>query len=174
MTSEHLDLARQLVAALEMGDEAKADELLDRVAGAREAQLFQEVGRLTRQLHDTLASFTLDARIADMTAYDIPDAKERLNHVITMTEQAADQTLTAVETALPIAQALTEQSTQLSAQWSRFLDREMPLDEFKTMTAEIAGHFQYATQGLDKIQGGLNDILMAQGFQDITARSSAA
>lgn len=170
MTSDLLDLAKQLVLALEAGDEGKADQLLDRVAGVREAQLFQEIGRLTRQLHDTLVSFSLDAKIAEMTEHDIPDAKERLNYVISMTEQAADKTLTAVEDLLPISQALTEQATQLSVKWSRFLDREMPLDEFKAMTTEITDHFQHATHGLSTMQSGLNDILMAQGFQDITGQ----
>lgn len=170
MKSNLLTLAKNLVAALEQGDEVVADGLLDEIAGLRETQLFQEIGRLTRQLHDTLVSFSLDAKITSMTENDIPDAKERLQYVIAMTEQAADQTLTAVENLLPISQELNDQAAQLSSKWSRFLDREMPLDEFKAMSVEITQHFEKSKGGLEQVQAGLNDILMAQGFQDITGQ----
>lgn len=165
-----LGLAKDLVTALEHDDEAVADALLDQLAGLRETQLFKEIGRLTRQLHDTMVSFSVDAKITSMTETEIPDAKERLQYVISMTEQAADKTLTVVENLLPISQELNDQSAQLSGKWSRFLDREMPLDEFKAMTAEITQHFEQSKGGLEQVQQGLTDILMAQGFQDITGQ----
>jgi len=170
MSNELLSLAKNLVAALESGDEARADTLLDELAGLRETQLFKEIGRLTRQLHDTMVSFSVDAKITAMTEHDIPDAKERLHYVITMTEQAADQTLTAVENLLPISHTMNEQVEKLSGKWGRFLDREMPLAEFKAMSAEITEHFNQSKGDLEKVQAGLNDILMAQGFQDITGQ----
>lgn len=170
MERELLTLAKDLVTALEKGDQTSADALLDELAGLRETQLFKEIGRLTRQLHDTMVSFSLDSTITAMTETEIPDAKERLHYVIAMTEQAADQTLTAVEHLLPISQELNDQAAQLSAKWGRFLDREMPLEEFKAMTAEITKHFEQSKGGLEQVQTGLNDILMAQGFQDITGQ----
>ncbi len=170
MKSDLLSLARDLVAALEKGEQSVADGLLDEIAGLRETQLFKEIGRLTRQLHDTMISFSVDSKITTLTEHDIPDAKERLQYVIAMTEQAADQTLTAVENLLPISQQLNEQANDLSGKWGRFLDREMPLDEFKAMTAEITQHFDQSIGGLTQVQSGLNDILMAQGFQDITGQ----
>lgn len=170
MNSDLLRLAKDLVAALERCDDAAADEILDQVAGLRETQLFQEIGRLTRQLHDTMVSFAVDSKITAMAEYDIPDAKERLHYVIAMTEQAANQTLTAVEDLLPVSDELSAQVNQLAAQWSRFLDREMPFEEFKSMSAELSQYFEQSRASLDKIQAGLNDILMAQGFQDITGQ----
>lgn len=171
MTHEtRLALARSLVSALEQGDEATADSLLDEIAGLRETQLFNEIGRLTRQLHDTMSSFVVDSKIATMTEKDIPDAKERLQYVITMTEQAADQTLTVVEDLVPIAEQLNEQASALEQKWDRFLDREMPYQEFKDMSREIAAHFKETKQSLETVQTGLNEILMAQGFQDITGQ----
>ncbi|WP_445372420.1 protein phosphatase CheZ [Methylomonas sp. HW2-6] len=170
MNNELLQLARELVSALEKGDEATADQILDQVAGVRETQLFQEVGRLTRQLHDTMVSFSVDSKITEMTEHDIPDAKERLQYVIAMTEQAANQTLTAVEELLPVSDELSNRVNQLAGQWNRFLDREMPFDEFKAMSADLSQYFNQSRLELDKIQAGLNDILMAQGFQDITGQ----
>lgn len=170
MKSDLLSLAKELVAALESGEQVVADGLLDELAGLRETQLFKEIGRLTRQLHDTMVSFSVDAKITAMTEHDIPDAKERLHYVIAMTEQAADQTLTAVENLVPISQQLNDQVALLSGKWGRFLDREMPLEEFKSMSAEISRHFKESKAGLEQVQAGLNDILMAQGFQDITGQ----
>ena len=165
-----LSLARDLVKALEQGNESIADGLLDEIAGIRESQLFQEVGRLTRQLHDTMAGFSVDSKITAMTKKDIPDAKERLQYVITMTEQAANQTLNAVEGLLPVSKELNEQAELLSVKWERFLDREMPFAEFKDMSAEITKHFHQSKGSLQHVQQGLNEILMAQGFQDITGQ----
>ncbi len=165
-----LALAKDLVIALEQGNELTADSLLDQIAGLRESQLFQEVGRLTRQLHDTMASFTVDSKITQMAESDIPDAKERLQYVISMTEQAANQTLNAVEDLLPVSKELNEQVAFLSEKWERFLDKEMPFSEFKSMSAEITSHFKASKGSLKQVEAGLNSILMAQGFQDITGQ----
>jgi len=165
-----LALAKDLVIALEEGDDTKVDSILDEIAGLRETMLFQEIGRLTRQLHDAMSSFILDSKITEITENHIPDAKERLHYVITMTEQAANQTLNAVEGLLPISAELSSQANVLSEKWERFLDKEMPFTEFKNMSAEITQHFQSSNVSLQQIQDGLNEILMAQGFQDITGQ----
>ncbi len=171
MTNElRMKLAKDLVAALEEDDEAKADGILDEIAGLRETQLFQEVGRLTRQLHDTMRSFTVDSKITSLTETDIPDAKERLNYVITMTEDAANKTLTAVENLMPVSDELNVQANELDQKWNRFLDKEMPFSEFKDMSQEITLHFKESKNSLATVQAGLNEILMAQGFQDITGQ----
>ncbi len=165
-----LAMARDLVNALEQGDEMSADSLMKEIAGVRETQLFQEVGRLTRQLHDTMAGFGADSKIASMTEKDIPDAKERLQYVISMTEEAADKTLTAVEKLLPVSEQLNEQTADLADKWGRFLDKEMPYQEFKAMSQEISHYFNQSGTSLNEVQSGLNEILMAQGFQDLTGQ----
>ncbi|MCK4841826.1 MAG: protein phosphatase CheZ [Methylococcales bacterium] len=165
-----LALAKDLVSALEQGNEAAADTVLDEIAGLRETQLFQEIGRLTRQLHDSMSGFSLDKKITVMTENDIPDAKERLQYVITMTEQAADKTLTVVENLLPVSQELNDEVEHLSEKWGRFLDKEMPFEEFKNMSAEITNHFHGTKNSIQQVQQGLNEILMAQSFQDITGQ----
>lgn len=170
MQIDMLSLSRDLVVALEKGNQSEADAILDQIAGLRETQLFQEIGRLTRQLHDTMVSFSLDATITSLAQFDIPDATERLQYVITMTEQAADQTLTAVEELLPLSEQIGEQSAVLSEKWGRFLDKEMPLEEFKAMSQEISRHFEDSKGNLVHIHTRLNDILLAQGFQDITGQ----
>ncbi|HYE36799.1 protein phosphatase CheZ [Methylocaldum sp.] len=165
-----IEQARALLAALEQGDDELADRILDEIGRVRETLMFQEVGKLTRQLHDTLANFSLDEKIADLTEKEIPDAKERLNYVITMTEQAANTTLNAVESILPFAESLHEQSNELGVRWQRFRQREMPYEEFKSLTQDLADYFDVSAGHLQTIQGSLTEVLMAQGFQDLTGQ----
>ncbi|MDF1583545.1 MAG: protein phosphatase CheZ [Methyloprofundus sp.] len=170
MGNKRLLLAKDLVLALENNDEARADEILDQISGMRESMLFQEVGRLTRQLHDAMNSFALDSKMVELTSKDIPDAKERLHYVIAMTEQAANQTMEVIESLSPIAQELSDQANQLSNKWDRFLAKDMPFEEFKNMSQEITVHFAQTKERVASVQTGLTDILMAQGFQDITGQ----
>jgi len=170
MENTRLLLAKNLVTALESNDETKADEILDQISGMRESMLFQEVGRLTRQLHDTMNSFALDSKMVELTSKDIPDAKERLHYVIAMTEQAANQTMEVIEHLTPISQELSDQANKLSNKWDRFLAKDMPFEEFKNMSQEITVHFTQTKERVASVQTGLTDILMAQGFQDITGQ----
>ena len=84
-----LEDAKQLVALLESGNNQAAQQLLDSVNDTNSVELFEEVGKLTRQLHDSLNNFQLDERIANLANEEIPDAKTRLTYVIETTEQAA-------------------------------------------------------------------------------------
>jgi chemotaxis protein CheZ len=165
-----IEQVRALLAALERGDDESADRILDEIGSVRETLMFQEIGKLTRQLHDTLANFALDERIADLAEKEIPDAKERLNYVIAMTEQAANTTLNAVESILPFAESLRERSNELGAQWLRFRQREMPYEEFKSLTQDLAQYFDVSAGHLETIQRSLTEVLMAQGFQDLTGQ----
>jgi len=84
-----LALARSLVQALENGDQARAAGVLARLGAEREAELFRQVGRLTRALHDALRDTRLQSRLADLAAQDLPDARERLAQAAGRSEDAA-------------------------------------------------------------------------------------
>lgn len=167
---ESLVQARQLVAELEAGNSDAASDLLDELARRRDTGLFQELGKLTRELHDTLNSFHLDSRITALTEHDIPDAKERLNYVITMTEQAAHRTLTAVEDSLPIAEELLTRANELQDKWQRFRRKDMEVSEFRALVPEIDSFLDLTSGHATKLNASLSDVLMAQDFQDITGQ----
>jgi chemotaxis protein CheZ len=165
-----LALAKKLVTALEQDNSQEAEQLLDDLTSLKQTQLFKEIGKLTRHLHDTLSMFTADSNLAVFTEQEIPDTQERLRYVISVTEQAANQTLAAVETILPITQDLNAQANKLAAKWEIFLMRKMPYAEFMALSGELTQHFQGSTAALAEIQSGLTTILMAQGYQDITGQ----
>lgn len=162
--------ARAVVAALDRGDEAEADRILDELGRLRENQLFQELCRLARRLHDALAGFMVDSRLVELTESDIPDARERLRYVIAMTEQAATTTLNAVDTILPMVEALSARLKTLIGQWERFLQREMPYQEFKELIRAISVFLENLTQEMNLLQEQLNQVMMAQSFQDLTGQ----
>ncbi len=91
-----LEEAKQLVTYLEEGDNDSANALLEAASMKENVELFAEVGKLTRQLHDALNNFQIDDRIKNLATDDIPDAQSRLTYVIEETEKAANTTMDAV------------------------------------------------------------------------------
>ena len=165
-----LDSARALVSELEAGNSEKAENLIEELGRIREQTLFQELGKMTRQLHDALNSFALDSRMETLAESDIPDAKARLNHVIEMTESSANRTLTAVEGTLPIAEHLQEQANSLYEKWDRFRNKDMNVDEFRDMSQEIDAFLDVTRDNAGQIHSNLSDVMMAQDFQDLTGQ----
>ncbi|HHH40203.1 MAG TPA: protein phosphatase CheZ [Sedimenticola sp.] len=165
-----LEWAQALVACLQTGDEAGADRLVGEMISQQENSLFKEVGRLTRDLHDSIKAFLADAGIAEIAAHEIPDASERLGHVITMTEEAANTSLNAVEQSLPLADELNRRAGALAGEWDRFRGRQMSLQEFRDLSGELDRFLAQVADHSGALHGKLSEVLMAQGFQDLTGQ----
>jgi len=165
-----LEQAKQLVVYLEQGEQAKADELIMEAASKEQSELFAEVGKLTRQLHESLKNFELDTRIADLTTEALPDAKERLNYVMEMTENAANKTMDAVEASLPLAQQLADDLSEIKPTWDRLMNRDIQLGEFKTLCHDLDKFMQGSQTTTDELQGHMTNVLMAQDYQDLTGQ----
>ena len=169
-SGDSLELAKKLVESIEQGNGDVAEKTLEELSALRESSLFRELGKLTRDLHDAMVGFQVDSRIATLAENDIPDAKERLNHVITMTEQAADKTLSAVESSLSLADELKEKSSKLQQNWTRFRSRDMDVTEFRAMSSELDEFFQWLDAKGPEFSSKLSDIMLAQDFQDLTGQ----
>lgn len=166
---EVLSVARELVAQLEAGRQEQVGDLLGELTRLRETELFREMGQLTRQLHDALNG-VLDSRLASIAEEDIPQARERLNYVITMTEQAANRTLSAVEESLPLSDGLGRRAGELGDDWDRFRRREMEAEEFRELSRAVQAFFASVSTDTARIRENLSDVLMAQDFQDLTGQ----
>ncbi len=167
---ECLDRAKSLVAKIEAASEGDAPRLLEEFAGSRDSIMYQEIGRLTRELHDTLNSFQNDARLTSLTEHEIPDAKERLNYVLSMTDQAARRTLTAVEESVPLNEAIGQRAGNLQQEWQRFTRRQMEPAEFRVLSHRLNEFLMFTKDDTSKIHTRLMDVLMAQEYQDITGQ----
>ncbi len=162
--------AKELAIYIEAGNEEQVNRLLDELSRRRETNLFQELGKLTREFHEALNSFRLDARIADLTQDHIPDAKQRLGYVISMTEQAANRTLNAVEGSIPLCEELSSRAHSLREQWSRFLQRALTPAEFRTLSRSLDQYLSRAEDDTVRIRDSLSEVLMAQDYQDLTGQ----
>lgn len=165
-----MEQAKALVTALENGDDELVNQIIEDIGKIQESILFQEVCKLTRQLHDALSTFYLDERLSRLTQNEIPDAKERLNYVITMTEQAANTTLNAVEELLPLADQMSHQASTLGDSWARFRARDMSVEEFRILSQEVSQYFDVSKSQFKQVQERLTEVLMAQDFQDLTGQ----
>ncbi|QGU33482.1 protein phosphatase CheZ [Thermochromatium tepidum] len=166
----HLDLARQLVECLEKGQRSEADDIIRQLRLPYERELFEELGKLTRELHEALKSFRGDARLIELSRDEIPDAKERLNYVVSMTEQATHRTLNALDESMPIAESLHGRSGVLREQWNRFRHRELSVDEFRELARELDDFLIQTGQETERLKSLMSEILMAQDYQDLTGQ----
>lgn len=170
MPQINLEQAKQLVAFLENGEQFQAQTLLKQITLVDHDEIFGEVGKLTRQLHDSLQSFQLDTKLFALTNESIPDAKKRLQHVIEMTEDAANKTMDAVEASLPIADNLQTGLTSIEPSWDKLMTRDLKLGEFKSLCHELNAFILQAKSDSNKLNELLTEVLMAQGFQDLTGQ----
>lgn len=169
INDDNLARVRDLLACMDRADEAGAREIIDELTRIRETALYQEMGKLTRELHDAIASFGMDDRITNLAEHEIPDARERLRYVISKTDEAANKTLTAVEESIPICDDLAKEASELHESWQRFTRREMNADEFRQLNKRVMEFFD-KTGGVQVIKQHLTEVLMAQDFQDLTGQ----
>lgn len=168
--SVRLGIARDLVKQLECGSEGGAEECLRQLLDIRESFLFDKIGKLTRQLHDALIGVGLDSRMVGIAENEIPDAKKRLHYVITKTEESANKTLAVCENLLPLSGKIYEDARSLLGEWSRFKRREMNLGEFKELSRTLSSFLESIEKDSAQVQSGLNEVLLAQDFQDLTGQ----
>jgi len=165
-----LEQAKSLVVFLESGQQAAADAVIAEIQNPINSELFAEIGKLTRQLHDSLTNFQLDSRLNDLATADIPDAKERLNYVITRTEEAANKTMDAVEAIFPVVDTISEQVATVNPSWTKLMNNELDLKEFKSLCLDIDILLKNTGKETKTIHSLMTDVLMAQDFQDLTGQ----
>jgi chemotaxis protein CheZ len=137
--------------------------------GEQREQVFQRVGQMARQLHDMLRTLGLD-RMLEETARAIPDARQRLNYIAEMTEQAASRVLNATDIAKPIQEGLQTKADALSQKWDRLYRNEMAVDEFKLLAGETRDFLKNVPAQTRSTNEQLMEIMMAQDFQDLTGQ----
>ena len=165
-----LERAEEMVRAMQQGNNEQVANLLDYISTARESGLYNEVGKMARQLHDAMDTFCQETRIDELAEDEIPDARARLRHVITLTQKSADRSLTAVESTMPKCDALSGRIDELGHAWQNFKRREMSVEQFRELSTKLEVFFVEAEKDTGDIRAGLNEIMMAQDFQDLTGQ----
>ncbi len=165
------DHANKLVNSLERGNFAEAIQVIYELNQVRDRGLYQEVGKLTRELHNAIVNFQIDIHgkhAQEMS--QINDATHRLNYVVEMTEKAANRTMDLVELSAPLVNGLSDESQQLREEWGRFMRREISADGFRDLAKKVDSFLGRVDQDGTQLSSYLNDILLAQDFQDLTGQ----
>lgn len=133
-------------------DYERADASVQEIIKKGQGNLFKEVGKVTRKLHDSILSFkeSLDPRLRDMAENEMPTVVERLNFVIDKTKEAADNTMSIAE---------------------RYL---MMMDDLSSHIKKLEGPqetINYLKNFKNDLEDDLIKIITAQAFQDLTGQT---
>jgi chemotaxis protein CheZ len=163
--------AHELVQSLEKGKFGDAVQLIHELNQTRDRGLYQEVGKLTRELHSAIVNFQIDPSMPQAEEVSqITDATERLSYVVRLTENAANRTMDLVEQSTPLMSGLTNDAAALSADWGRFMRREVGAEEFRELARRVDGFLTRSETETRQVSANLNDILLAQDYQDLTGQ----
>jgi chemotaxis protein CheZ len=131
--------------------------------------ILNRIGQLTRTLHESLRSLGLD-KILEQVAIEIPDARDRLNYVAQMTEQAAERVLNSIDLANPLQDEIANEGIQLEVEWRKFID-ESDLNAYNlALVNKTISFIEVSTRNSLATKALLIDIMMAQDFQDLTGQ----
>jgi chemotaxis protein CheZ len=138
--------------AIAAQDYEKADIAIQNIMSKGQSDLFKEVGKVTRKLHDAIRSFkeAIDPRLKDMAATEMPSAIDKLQFVIDKTEEAANKTMGIIEKYILGMDDLASHIRNL-----------------KEPEESVA----YLKDFKNKLEDDLTEILTAQSFQDITGQT---
>ncbi|KEY91145.1 chemotaxis phosphatase [Candidatus Photodesmus blepharus] len=161
-----LEQAKQLIKLLEQGQQEEADILVKVIYEGSENAMLQEIGILTRDLHDSLKEFNLD----EITNNEIPNAKERLQYVIDKTRLAANKTMDAVDECMLIVENFHSVLLEVRPQWNELMSGRIKLAEFKSLCHKIDELLSKAERNNPGLKKQLTQILTAQDFQDLTGQ----
>jgi chemotaxis protein CheZ len=163
--------AQELVERLEQGKFGEAVQLIHELNQTRDRGLYQEIGKLTRELHSAIVDFQIDPNMPQAKEVSqITDATERLSYVVRLTDAAANRTMDLVEESTPVLGTLADDAASLRQDWQRFQRRETSPDEFRELVKRVDGFLTRSETDARQVSGHLNDILLAQDFQDLTGQ----
>ncbi len=133
-----------------------------RPAAAASPEIFQQLGHITRQLHDTLQTLGVIPRL-QQAAEGLPDARSRLSYIARKTGEAADKVLTSVDLAKAEHGLINAQTQRMAA--------AIVADPVKAVASgavmNFVGDVEAATARID---AHLTDIMLAQDFHDLTGQ----
>jgi len=177
---EYGTCVESLAEALRTDDETAFFAAVDHIVQLRDPGMFTQLRKLTGGLQQALERFSIESRLADIAENEIPDARARLSHVMRMTDEAAHRTLDLVEQSGPLAERTARQATALIEQMTGYRNRtaEMrgfegvvrSLDAFLPLVRAMEAFLPAARADSELIRRNLADVLLAQGYQDLTGQ----
>jgi chemotaxis protein CheZ len=133
-------------------------------------EVLSRIGHMTRALHDSLRGLGLD-KLIEKAASDIPDARNRLDYVARLSEQAAQKVLNATDAAMPLQDTVDQGASSLAASWQALLDSDAGADApWRALAQRTVDELNASRAAVSGTKSHLMDIMMAQDFQDLTGQ----
>jgi len=125
-------------------------------------EVFQQLGTITRLLHDTMQQLGVMPKLQTATE-GLPDARSRLSYIATKTADAANKVLNTVD-------AAKNEHRQIS-EATRRMGELIVADPVKAVaTGAVMNFVQEVETSTKRIDDHLTDIMMAQDFHDLTGQ----
>lgn len=138
-------------------------------ADSADKPMYERLGGIVRLLHDSLRELGYDRSLSNV-ASEISDAQGRLEYVATLTEQAANKVLNAIDVGMPEQDALSKQAKLMDERWTQLFEGKLSIDEFKALAGDSRTFSARVAEATEAEKARLLDIMMAQDFQDITGQ----
>ena len=131
-------------------------------SAAGSPEVFQQLGQITRQLHNALTQLGVMPGL-HAAAEGLPDARSRLRYIAQKTGEAADKVLTSVDTAKNEQAAIAEATRRIAA--------AIVADPVRTVASGALLDFVADVEaGSLRVDAHLTDIMLAQDFHDLTGQ----
>ncbi len=136
---------------------------------ANQKPMYDRLGVIVRELHDALRELGHERSLFD-AVHEVFDSQERLKYIASLTEQAANKVLNAVDESLPAQESQASQAQALSQRWQAMFEGRLSVEEFKQLAADSRDFSATVVNNSEAEKNRLMDIMMAQDFQDITGQ----
>ncbi|MFL6658297.1 MAG: protein phosphatase CheZ [Massilia sp.] len=144
--------------------------LADGATSENHDEFLSRIGHMTRALHESLRGLGLD-KLIEKAASDIPDARDRLDYVARLSEQAAQKVLNATDAAGPLQDRIEADTVTLEASWQAMLDApDADGAAWRALAQQTVASLRQSRAGAVQTKAHLMDIMMAQDFQDLTGQ----
>ena len=149
---EVFDKMLGLLDAMASQEYSQVETIIEELVKDTDSDIFKDVGLITRKLHDSINEFksSIDSGLDKLTNESVPNAVDKLQFVMTRTEDAANKTMAIIE---------------------RYFDEA---DDFSKHIDNVTGpdeSLNYLKTFKEAMDNDLTEILTAQQFQDITGQT---
>lgn len=135
----------------------------------KDKPMYERLGGIVRLLHDSMRELGYDKSLTDV-ASQMGDAQNRLTYVATLTEQAANKVLNAIDQSMPEQEKLHQMASGMQDRWDKLFNGQLSMDEFKQLAQDSKNFAEQVTVTTDAQKSRLLEMMMAQDFQDLTGQ----
>ncbi|MBL8289206.1 MAG: protein phosphatase CheZ [Rubrivivax sp.] len=125
-------------------------------------EVFQQIGNMTRLLHDTLQQLGVMPKL-QLATEGLPDARSRLSYIAGKTAEAANKVLNSVDEAKADHAQISDATREIA--------RRIVADPVKAVASGAVMNFvEDVERRTGSIDAHLTDIMLAQDFHDLTGQ----